>query len=254
MNQQKNIYEDMVSNPLVPMTLRIGVAGHRLLPDTVVEQIRERICAPVVRGISSLAEGADRLGIAPELLPPAFEMAAILPFLKEDYRQDFCPGFSAVDCERGTETEFDELLQRIVQMSGQVIELDSNPDNRERAYLECSYTLAAHSDILIAIYDGDRSELKGTAATVDYAKRNGVPVIHISTLDATCKLYFSNQSGCENGSVEFSQEALQQELRRILLFTDILAFPGSGEDVVMTKHRRNEILNLFGLYSPPLAA
>jgi len=275
MNQQKNIYADMVSNPLVPMTLRIGVAGHRLLPDTLVERIREKIrvtyaaiaaavqmlhadeiaavlyahdSAPVIRVITSLAEGADRLCIAPELLPPAFDMAAILPFLTEDYRQDFCPGFSAVDRERGTATEFDELLQRIVQMSGQVIELDGNPDNREQAYIECSYTLAAHSDILIAIYDGDQNELKGTAATVDYARRNGVPVIHISTLDAACKLYFSDRSDCENDPVEFSQEALQQELRRILLFTDILAFPGSGENAAMTKHRRDEILNRLKRY------
>ncbi len=78
-----SIYQNIVANPLVPMTLRIGVAGHRTLPADQLPRLREEIHAiyttidqavqaifreeaatwlygretPIIRIISSLAEG-----------------------------------------------------------------------------------------------------------------------------------------------------------------------------------------------------
>ena len=276
-NSDIGIYKNMVANPWAPMTLRIGVAGHRSLPIDQIQRLREEIHAtyaeiyvlvralskeevaislyardisPIIRIISSLAEGADRLCIEQEIIPFDHELACILPFLKEQYEQDFFPEVSVIDTQQGTVAEFNTLLQRIGygDSAAQVIELDCNSTNRAEAYIQCGKLLVEHSDILIAVYDGDNSELNGTAGVVAAARQNGVPVIHISTLPHTeRRLYRSNRFGREARIETFDAAALQAELCRILLFTDILEHtradqPSGGEK------RKHEILNRFARY------
>ncbi len=268
------IYENMITNPLVPMTLRIGVVGHRELPATELQRLQSEIEAtytnighaiqqlatdetasalyakdtqPVIRIISSLAEGADRLCIQPELIPFSHELACILPFSKKDFEQDFLPENSVIDQQLGTVAEFNAILARMNhgQPSVQVIEMDGNLNNRDQAYKDCSRLLVAHSDILIAVYNGDDSEDKGTATAVNAARQNGVPVIHISTLPNTpTQCYCSCRFGCEQDSSKLlTLDLLLEELRRVLLFSDILEV---ADDV--SQSRRQEIFDRFKQY------
>ncbi|UJP08131.1 MAG: hypothetical protein LZF84_03195 [Nitrosomonas sp.] len=278
MNHQSDlsVYEKMVTNPLAPMTLRIGVAGHRALPHDQLPRLREEVSAiyadihrimqqtaaaetatvlydkdtkPIIRIISSLAEGADRLCIDPDLISFEHELACILPFLKEEFERDFLPENSAIDNQQGTMAEFNAILERIGygQPDAQVIELDGNPDNRDEAYNHCSQLLAAHSDILIAMYDGDDSKNTGTAAAVKAAKRNGVPVIHISTLaDTPPQCHCSTRFGHEPCDIPYTTGLLQKELQRVLLFSDVL--DQAGSDNKIDPVRKQKILARFKQY------
>jgi|GEM_PF-1451758 len=266
MNQHSDlsIYQKVVANPLAPMTLRIGVAGHRDLLETELKRLRQEIgstyadisramqaispveseniiakalyasdAKPIIRIISSLAEGADRLCMEPDIMPPHAQLACILPFPAKQYAQDFLPaGNGTTDKQRGMVAEFYTILQRFgyytykwhvyYNRNAQVIELDGDPNRRTQAYVDCSRLLVAHSDILIAVYDGDNSEDKGTAAAVRAAWLKGIPVIHISTLSGEeRRIYLRGQSGDE-GSQIYTPEVLREELNRALLFTDLL--------------------------------
>lgn len=273
-----SIYQNIVANPLAPMTLRIGVAGHRTLPADQLPRLREEIRAiyaaigqavqaifreeaatwlyaretPIIRIISSLAEGADRLCVEPDLT--AFdglklELACIFPFLKEEFEQDFLPKNSVIDKQQGTVVEFNAILERIGygQPTAQVIELDGNPANRDAAYNHCSQLLVAHSDILIAVYDGDDSEDKGTAAAVKAAKHNGIPVIHISTLANTpLQCHCSTRFGHEPCDTHYTTGLLHKELHRVLLFSDVL--DQAGPDNEIDDLRKQKILARFKQY------
>ena len=284
MNHQPdlNVYKRMVEvTPLAPMTLRIGVAGHRDLSTVKdLDELRKSIqtiyadlystlqaispaksgnsiakalytndTEPVIRFISSLAEGADRLCIAPELIPFDHELACILPFLKEEFEQDFLPENSVIDKQQGTIAEFNAILERVGygQPAAQVIELDGNPADRDEAYHHCSQLLVAHSDILIAVYDGDDSKDTGTAAAVKAAKHNGVPVIHISTrADTPLQCHCSTRFGHEPCDTHYTTGLLRKELQRILLFSDVLN--QAGPDDKIDPERKQKILDRFKQY------
>ncbi|AEJ03241.1 hypothetical protein Nit79A3_3520 [Nitrosomonas sp. Is79A3] len=264
MNNHQDSYTTMVANPLVPMTLRIGVAGHLDLPEVELQRLREEIEAtyadirralqaispveskniiakmlydndiePIMRIISSLAEGADRLCIEPDIMPPHAELACILPFPAKQYAQDFLPRENeATGKKSGTVAEFYSILQRFgyythksrvhYNRKAQVIELDGDPNRRTQAYIDCSRLLVTHSDILIAVYDGDNSEDKGTAAAVQAAWLKGIPVIHISTLPMEERRIYRCDQSSNKKSQTYTAEILQDELSRALLFTDLL--------------------------------
>ena len=250
-----SIYLGMVEQPCPAMTLRIGVAGHRHLEKDQLPVLRQQlkqiyadihqvvqksashetaknIYAPdqfVLRFISSLAEGADRLCIEPEVIPFEYELAAILPFNKAEYEKDFEPGKSVVDPEKGTIDAFYNHLDRIgYNKTGDnarvpLIELDGNPSRRSEAYNECARVLVEHSDLLVAVYDGDHSKHIGTAATVRMAVERGVPVIHVSTLTpGKVAIRPSGLFGHASSELKCTLDNLEDELNRLLLFTDMM--------------------------------
>ena len=257
----KAIYKEIMDNPLPPMTLRIGVAGHRDLSEVDMKRLREEIeetyegiykavqfiatddtddiaksiyaknTTPVIRIISSLAEGADRLCI-PDKVPFEYELACILPFPATKFIRGFSPGKSITNPELDSVTEFYAILERIgyyrkgrhgyYNRNAPVIELDGNSANHDEAYNNCSRLLVEHSDILIAVYDGNIDKDVGTAVAVKAAMQKGIPVIHISTLDTTRKLHCSNRFGhAPNDHTPLTKDLLLTELRRVLLFSDI---------------------------------
>lgn len=271
-------YERMVNQtPLAPMTLRIGVAGHRTLPPNQLPRLRAEIAAvyadieqivrsiaadaadipfyaddaPVIRITSSLAEGADRLCVEPALIPFEHELAAILPFPASEFARDFSPGNSVENPAQGTVAAFYALLQRVgyycrkghgcYNRHARIIELNGDRANRDAAYNACSRLLVEHSDVLIAVYNGDNSTDSGTAATVKAAMQKGIPVVHI---DTGCELRYRVNPGRQAGdSLESQDDArmtLQQELTRILLFSDRL--DGLEANV------RQEVLERFNSY------
>ena len=253
------------------MTLRIGVAGHRhldkdqlpilrqqlkkiyadihqLLQKAASREVAESIYAPepfVIRFISPLAEGADRLCIEPELMPSEVELAAILPFARAEYEKDFAPASSDVDSARGTVAEFRGLLKRIgFDEAGDnawvpLIELDGSLSHSPEDYNDCAKVLVEHSDLLVAVYDGNDSENTGTAATVRAAMETGVPVIHVSTL-APGKLAIRPSGLFEHSfsELEYTLKNLEDELNRLLLFSDVMK----------TKEEQVQVIERFQRY------
>lgn len=251
-----SIYQSMVTQPLPPLTLRIGVAGHRELENEIAARMRHSIrsiyadinCvigqlartriansiyasqSNVIRLVSSLAEGADRLCIDPDLIPFDHEIAAIIPFAREEYENDFLPPRSVYKHPDGTVEAFrKELVRTGYDISAadnshaRLIELDGSKDQRNKAYNQCSKTLVDHIDLLIAVYDGNQLKNEGTAATVKYAQAQGIPVIHISTLaPESTKIIKSSLFDQSSEEDNYTEELLSSELARILLFTDIL--------------------------------
>jgi hypothetical protein len=183
------------------LSWRIGITGHRDLSavdeielrrwlDQVFGDVAEGLQsvqkrpdveqvfapgAPVVAVTSALAEGADRL-CADIAVRRGFELRAPLPFAEGEYKHDFPTTVKA----------FDGLL-KYARDTGGVIELDGNPqegDPRNRAYMAAGEFVVHNCDLLIALWNGEPAQgYGGTGDVVTYARRSGVPVVHIQTVE-----------------------------------------------------------------------
>lgn len=267
-NEIASIYKAMISQPLVPLTIRIAVAGHRNLLTSEIDRICNSIKKiyfdidrlsdelsnnyiakniyshnpKIIRLISSLAEGADRLCIREDLVSFHHELSAILPFEKKEYEKDFSPKNSVVDIHNGTLHEFNQCLQRVGyndishdNSQSRLIELDGLPSQRTQAYKQCSKVLVNHCDILIAVYDGMHDNDEGTAATVNYAIEQGIPVIHISTLpNVQTTIRSSSFFDDSNDAQIYTEKILIEELEKLFLFTDIL----KKDDIILNRFTR----------------
>lgn len=122
---------------------------------------------PLLRIVSALSEGADRL-VAEAALARGFGLAAILPFTVADYRDDFA------DAE--SNAEFDALLGRATG----VLTLPGDPDERVAAYALAADAIVAASDMLIAVWDGAPALGRGgTGDVVAAALAAGRPVVQV---------------------------------------------------------------------------
>jgi hypothetical protein len=128
---------------------------------------------PVLRILSSLAEGADRM-VAQEALAmrPQHEvkLECPLPAAREKYRDDFITDAS--------KAEFDTLLAA----ASVVFELDGQREKewlRSSDYASAGHIAVSNCDLLIAIWDGSIGKEGGTAAIVEEAKRENVPMLRI---------------------------------------------------------------------------
>jgi magnesium-transporting ATPase (P-type) len=104
--------------------------------------------------LSGLAEGADML-VAQEALKLGIDLIAVLPYEKEKYLQSFS--------DEDNILEFEKLFKKAKERK--VLE-----KTNEGAYVELAKYLAKHSNILLALWDGDRSEIK-PGGTADVIKR-----------------------------------------------------------------------------------
>jgi len=179
--------------PRLPFILSVGVTGHRVdalsteanaaLPERIRTALRlmtesaRAIHAsesalfastePRFDFVSALAGGADQIA-AGAALDLGYSLSAVLPFATEAYRT------SLVD--NGDLGDFDELLKR----SERVLELPGQRDDAVDAYVMVGRATVAHSDLLIAIWDGEKARGPGgTGDVVQTAIERGTPVIHI---------------------------------------------------------------------------
>lgn len=187
--------------PRPVLTLRAGVTGHRAnkLGPATAERLRPQVrtalarlkdlldrlhreradgydrAPPVLRVVSPLAEGADRL-VAQEGLALAAELLAPLPFPRLSYRNDFA--------DAASRAEFDELAARATTL----IELDGRYDSEETrkvAYAAVGAFVIEQSDVVIALWDGEPSGgYGGTAEIVESARRRGRLVLWLPTTEA----------------------------------------------------------------------
>lgn len=182
-------------HPPVPrLVVRVGVTGHRKGPElasaelrsvvrqtlqdikTIAENLLERSKGfyagnkPVLRVISPLAEGADRL-VAEEALELDYELQAPLPFPQSEYENDFGRGGSG-----GTIPQFRALLQKATA----VLELDGSRASEAEAYEAVGRLMLRQCDVLIAVWDGTPERgTGGTGQIVREALSIEVPTIRI---------------------------------------------------------------------------
>jgi hypothetical protein len=212
--------------PRPRLTIRVGVAGHRWdklkRPDT--EAIRERLnqvfdsiedvvdqviidpaagyldpesstppAPAVLRVLSGLAEGTDRLGAqVGRARKRSWLLTALLPFARDQYVLDFklkkeLPDGTAVPCQEGefgygerdtaSVQEFEELL-KAAEAEGGVQELDGVA-GKHGAYRQLATALCLNSDVVIAVWDGLPAGAGGTGDIVRLARDYGIPVVRI---------------------------------------------------------------------------
>lgn len=117
--------------------------------------------------VSSLAEGSDRI-VAEAGLAAGFELDVILPFDRAEYAKDFHT--------HAARAKFEHLLARASWVSV----LPGVAGERPPAYEAAGLLMLAKSDLLIAIWDGERAAgIGGTARIVARAIADGIPVIRI---------------------------------------------------------------------------
>jgi hypothetical protein len=121
--------------------------------------------APVLRCLSPLAQGADRLA-AREALALGWHLHVPMPFPQNEYAQDFA---SAEDRD-----EFHALLDQAADW----LALDgARGEETDRSYEAVGRYVVRHCDLLIAIWDGRPAAGRGgTSDIVRYAAQTGVPV------------------------------------------------------------------------------
>lgn len=174
------------------VTLHVGVAGHIALPSGSEAKLRETVAyilqkiqrlveeiaddplrslfadeSPRFRLLSSLAAGADCL-VARQALKLGYELQVPLPMRREIFQQNF------------RDAEEKRLFDELIAHATSVLEIEASNPEKNHAYADASRVLLNHSDLLIALWDGEESGfMAGTAATVAMASAMHVPTVHI---------------------------------------------------------------------------
>ena len=196
------------SPPRPRLVVQIGVTGHRpnrLSPDVAAalpaqcDQTLKAIAAlafraydpllhspepPILRILSPLAEGADRI-VANAGLALGADLQCPLPFHEEEYCRDF-----------STESSRDEF-QALLAKASAVFQVDGARDAESVAYERIGRFVLEQSDFLIAIWDGEPAAGRGgTTQIVEEALAQNIPVIwlHASLQKPPCVL-FTGESG-----------------------------------------------------------
>ncbi|WP_181801446.1 hypothetical protein [Streptomyces shenzhenensis] len=147
--------------------MRVGITGHRGLPESVETQVRDMLLDHVAEydardlvGISCIADGPDTwwaqavlaAGGRLEVVVPAVEYRASLP----DWHH----------------SDYDDLMRRAADVHGTGLR-----ESTSEAHQAGSEILVGLSDRVVAVWDGKPARgFGGTADVVAYAERVGVPV------------------------------------------------------------------------------
>jgi hypothetical protein len=187
------------------MVFRIGVVGHRPnrmqqadaarlldLARRIFTAVAEETCAchatspepgydraqpPVVRVISPLAEGTDRL-LAEVGLACGCTLCCPMPFAQSEYEKDFA---GAVALEPDSVARFRGLLEHGRAIGDAIVfELDGDRADEGAAYGAAGRVVVNQSDLLLAVWDGLPARGGGgTVQTMREAVQLGVPVLWI---------------------------------------------------------------------------
>lgn len=243
--------------PRAPLALRVGVTGTRHLTPDAAEALRPAVAdilaalaretarlaedartqgvyaegGPVLRLLSPLAEGGDRL-VAEEGPKAGYALFSPLPFPQAQYEEDFPQTVGA----------FRALLAQ-----GETLELDGERGAfAPESYREVGRFVVRNCDLLIAIWDGAReSGPGGTAEIVRYAVRAGLPVWRIDSAGGEPPCFIESPQQLQGGAA--TGEAAAGRLARYLeqIVVPPLAPPAEhGEGLVMIAQ------SLSRLFSP----
>jgi Protein of unknown function (DUF4231) len=191
-------HDRLTSPPAAQLVLRIGVTGHRpnrlaeadkALLRTRIREVLALVCKavqdglsaiestyasgpPIIRLISPLAEGADRI-VAQEALEMGFELQCPLPFDRTEYEKDF------------DTPESRDAYHVMLAKATAVLELDGSRETVRReqeAYEAVGRMVLRQCDVLIAIWDGKEAEAKGgTGQIVEEAALLDIPTVWIQS-------------------------------------------------------------------------
>ncbi|GAA2232745.1 hypothetical protein GCM10010232_19430 [Streptomyces amakusaensis] len=146
---------------------RIGITGHRFIPEGAGGHIRARLREALhghegtLEAYSSLAVGADQI-FADVALSCGAELTAVIP------SGDYADGFT----EPAELARFQELRGRATREVRLAF-----PHSTDEAYYAAGAYIADHCDRLFAVWDGCPARgLGGTADIVRYARGRGTPV------------------------------------------------------------------------------
>jgi hypothetical protein len=224
--------------PKVPLALTLGVTGHR--PDLIADQgerieVRlallfdeiaaalDRIAAsdaplfaagpPRMHLVTPLAEGADQMA-ARVALAKGYAIEAVLPFPRDAYAEDFAEGTPR------------DTYSRMLSEARLVLELPGRRDAPLAAYVMAGRATIAHSDLLVAIWDGELPRGRGgTGEVVQIALLQGTPILHVPIdLAKPLRLLWSGldphvcttRENCHAASVTYDSAALDAVLGAIL--------------------------------------
>jgi hypothetical protein len=144
---------------------RVGVTGHRDLPEPTCKLVSAAIATHLARfdsidGVSSLAEGADQI-FAEQVLRAGGALTAVVP--SAHYGRSF------------ETTDGSAAYRRLRALAREVIELPfSSPS--EEAYWAAGQRVVGLAEVLLAVWDGTPSRgVGGTADVVAFAGERGVP-------------------------------------------------------------------------------
>lgn len=180
--------------------VRIGVTGHRFLAEE--ERIANGIYQAVIKieqefpgepliVTSSLAEGTDRLVAQRIMARNQAKLVAVLPFEKDEYKKDFK--------SRESKEAFDLLLSQALD----VIILPGM-ENREAGYAEAGRFIVEHSDVLLAVWDGQSAQgTGGTGEVVALARKRGIPIAWVRAGNRKPGTEEATSLGAEQGKVSF---------------------------------------------------
>ena len=183
-----------LSHPPKPrLALAVGVIGHRpnRLPEAGRDQVTLRIAEalslvakathaaherhaaffspepPVLRLVSAVAEGADRMA-AHAALDGGYTLTAVLPFAIAEYERDFI--------DESSRAEYQRLLER----TESTVVLCGARSDGSRPYELVGDTVIANADLVLAVWDGGPSGGHGgTTELVQDAAHAGLPIIHV---------------------------------------------------------------------------
>jgi hypothetical protein len=185
------------------LQLVIGVTGHRDLRDDEIPKIRShvrklfedlqaRYPTRLLRLLSPLAEGADRLvaNVAVEL---GLQLSVVMPMPREVYYTEFSGEESIA--------EFDSLYARAhdvfdlpITRNGTIESISQPGRARDLQYAQSGVFLSAHCHILLALWDGKTSgQLGGTAQVVRFHHHDIMPGYTTRTV-ATQQMLIDDES------------------------------------------------------------
>ena len=175
------------------IVLNVGITGHRAgalnapvvrrlrpIVYTVFRELREAIfklqasedafCSSTEAQLNlhtALATGADQIA-AICARSSGYFVRALLPFEPSEYRKDFAPG------------EELEGFEQALEAADEIIALSGDRSDLQGAYVLVGESLVGTTDMLIAIWDGERARGPGgTGHVVELALQNSIPIIHI---------------------------------------------------------------------------
>jgi hypothetical protein len=252
--------------PRADLAFRVGIIGHRpnrlpkdkavldtlrTLLRSMLEEVKAEVSdysgtraakilysdkPPVLRAISSLAEGTDRI-FAQQAINLGYQIVCPMPFWQQEFEKDFLPPHALEDNSRN---QFRGLLRQAREAAGlTTFELDGERGAAGAAYGIASDIVLNQSDLLMAVWDGEKTNGSGgTFETLQKAVHYHVPVLWIDALAPhTWQLLRSQEDlGCLEGNSrcvprvpypvdpphlqEFASEAVRRIVRQEITLHD----------------------------------
>jgi hypothetical protein len=239
--------------PKPRLTLRVGVTGKRAVTEDPAKDVRAALdnifealgkllvdCrnanldffskdAPLLRIISGMAEGADQ--IAAEAATTAHQhsaerkvetrLAAILPFVQEEYEKDFRrdpfepndapdrpPEVTAKVVGKFQTLLDDDAVETVLEIDDEALRDPANKEFRDRAYANLGDVLLEHTDLLVAISNDKFGGAGGTVDVLSKALELKIPAIKVSLVTGKVHVLHAAGSDAANPAPVEGQEMI----------------------------------------------